>query len=63
MDKRRATEITSLPEMIDVTYNGKPVYIEDVNPNKDTASIHFLSQPETSQEVRLTQLVEGDRIS
>lgn len=63
MDKNRALEIMSSPDMVNVTYNGKPIYIEDVNPNMDKASIHFLNQPANSQEVHLTQLVESDRIS
>lgn len=58
MDKGRAKEIASSPEMVDVTYDGRSVYIEDVNPNRDTASIHFLDQPHYSQEVNVTQLVE-----
>lgn len=59
MDRKRATEITSSAEMINVTYDGRPVYIENVNPNKDYASVHFLNQPHNSQEVSLTQLVEA----
>lgn len=58
MDKRRAEEIASSPEMVNVTYDGRPIYIEDVNQNRDTASIHFLNQPHYSQEVNVTQLVE-----
>lgn len=59
MDKNRANQIASSPEMINVTYNGEPIYIEKVNTVKDTASIHSLSRPEYSQEVHLTQLVES----
>jgi small acid-soluble spore protein H (minor) len=59
MDKRRATEIASSPEMVDVTYNGDLVYIENVNSTKDTASIHALNQPANSREVQLTQLIEA----
>lgn len=59
MDKRRAQEIASSPKMIDVSYNGEPIYIEDVNVVKDTASVHYLNQPEYSREVHLTQLVEA----
>lgn len=59
MDKRRATEIVSSNDMVDVTYNGRLVYIEDVNPTKDFASIHYLNQPGNSQQVSLTQLVEA----
>ena len=58
MDKERAKEIASSPEMVNVTYDGRPVYIEDVNPNRDGASIHFLNQPHYSQEVNVTHLVE-----
>lgn len=59
MNTRRAREIASSPEMIDVSYNGKLVYIEDVISEKDTASIHYLDQPEYSRYVSLTQLVES----
>lgn len=59
MNQKRATEIASSREMIDVTYNGERIYIEDVNPDKATASIHYLNQPHYSQEVSLTQLVEA----
>jgi len=58
MNKKRATEIVSSPDMVDVSYDGRPIYIENVNPTKDTASIHFLNRPEYTQEVSLTQLVE-----
>ena len=58
MDKRRATEIASSLETVNVTYQGKPVYIEQINAAKDTASVHYLSQPEHSQEVALNQLIE-----
>jgi small acid-soluble spore protein H (minor) len=59
MDRKRAQEIASSPDMINVTYNGDSIYIEDINPNKDTASIHNLNQPHYSHEVSLTQLVES----
>jgi small acid-soluble spore protein H (minor) len=58
MNERRALEIADSLKMVDVTYNGRPVYIEEVNTSRDTASIHYLNQPEYSQEVHLTQLVE-----
>lgn len=58
MDRNRAKEIASSLEMLHVTYNDQPIYIESVNPNKDTASIHSLKRPNSSQEVQLTQLVE-----
>ncbi len=58
MDNKRASEIASSPDMINVTYNGRPIYIETVNSAKETASIHYLNQPQNSQEVSLNQLVE-----
>jgi small acid-soluble spore protein H (minor) len=58
MNKKRAKEIASSLDMVNVNYNGDPIYIEDINPTKDTASIHLLNQPEYSKEVSLTQLVE-----
>lgn len=59
MDRKRATEIASSPDMIPVTYDGRAIYIESINDTHDTASIHFLNQPHYSQEVNLTQLVES----
>lgn len=59
MNQKRAQEIAASPEMINVTYNGDSVYIENVNSAKDTASIHLLNHPSNSQEVHVTQLVEG----
>lgn len=59
MDIKRAKEISSSQEMINVTYNGGLIYIEDVNSNRDTASIHYLDQPQNSQEVSVSQLVEA----
>jgi small acid-soluble spore protein H (minor) len=58
MNRARAVEITDSRDMVDVTYNGRLIYIEDINPTKDTASIHYLNQPGFSQEVQLTQLTE-----
>lgn len=58
MDKRRAKEIASSPIMVNVTYNGTPIYIESVNDNKETANIHPLNQPNNSQEVSITNLLE-----
>lgn len=59
MSPKRAKEIAASKEMIHVTYNGDPIYIENINSEKDTASIHSLNRPEYSQEVHLTQLVEA----
>lgn len=58
MDKGRAKEIVSSPIMVNVTYNGMPIYIERVNDNKETANIHYLNQSNNVMEVFLTNLVE-----
>lgn len=58
MDKQRAREIASSPAMVNVTYNGTPIYIESVNDNTDTCNIHFLNKPKNSREVSLTTLQE-----
>jgi small acid-soluble spore protein H (minor) len=58
MDKQRAQEIVSSPVMANVTFNGTPVYIESVNANTETCSIHFLNNPKNSRQVPLTNLQE-----
>ncbi len=58
MDKRRAKEIAASPVMANVTYNGTPVYIENVDDNNGIANIHPLNQPGNRQEVALTSLIE-----
>jgi small acid-soluble spore protein H (minor) len=60
MERKRASEIADSPVMANVNYNGRAIYIEEVNPNKDYASIHYLNQPWNSQEVVLNQLVESE---
>lgn len=59
MDKDRAQEITKSPDMVAVFYNERAIYIEDVNPTKEAASIHYIDQPSNSEEVPLYLLVEG----
>jgi small acid-soluble spore protein H (minor) len=58
MDKIRAKEIATSPIMVNVTYNGIPIYIESVNENSWSAKIHPLNQPSNKQEVSLTNLIE-----
>ena len=58
MNKERAEQISTSPEMVDVTYNGASIYIEKVHPTNETASIHLLNQPQNTQEVHVTELVE-----
>lgn len=58
MNKERAREIFESSAMFNVTYNGTPVYIESVNENAETASIHFRNQPKKSREVSIDALQE-----
>ncbi|MCJ2147457.1 small acid-soluble spore protein H [Bacillus sp. B19-2] len=58
MNTQRAQEIVESPDMVDVTYNGKPIYIQRVNKQNETARIFPLGQPENEQEVPLTNLKE-----
>jgi len=58
MNTRRAKEIVSSPNMINVTYNGQEIYIENVNESNETAKVHPLNQPEKKQEVPLNSLRE-----
>ncbi|XMB85628.1 H-type small acid-soluble spore protein [Mycoplasmatota bacterium WC44] len=58
MNNQRARDILSSPDMINVTYNGAQVYIETINEVNNTATIHFLNQPENKQEVSLNNLIE-----
>ncbi|HAM81457.1 H-type small acid-soluble spore protein [Ornithinibacillus bavariensis] len=57
MQRMRAEEIAQSPEMKQVTYNGKPVYIQRVNEN-GTARIFPLDEPQREFDVQLTNLYE-----
>jgi len=58
MNKNRAMEIASSSVMANVTYNGRPIYIESVSNNYETANVHLLNRPKNSREVSLTNLQE-----
>ncbi len=58
MDRQRAKEIAASPIMANVTWNGIPVYIQNVHEQKDLARIYPLNEPENEQEVPLSQLIE-----
>ncbi|HEX3018510.1 MAG TPA: H-type small acid-soluble spore protein [Caproicibacter sp.] len=60
MDRKRAEEIISSPVMMDVTYNGAKIYMEDVNEAKQTCTIHYLSEPGNRINVPLSSLVEHE---
>ncbi|WP_156290051.1 H-type small acid-soluble spore protein [Oceanobacillus salinisoli] len=58
MNKQRAQEITQSADLIQVLYDGKPIYIQHVNENNDTARVYPLDDPEHEFEVNLENLVE-----
>ena len=58
MEKTRAQEISSSPDMANVTYNGTRIYIENVNDGNSSANVHALSNPSKTIEVPLTSLIE-----
>ncbi|KQL51216.1 spore protein H [Heyndrickxia shackletonii] len=58
MNRQRAQEIASSPVMANVTYNGTPVYIQNVDEKGETARIYPLDQPENEQEVSVNELIE-----
>ncbi len=58
MDLRRAKEIVASPVMMNVTYNGTPIYIESVSEDNAKAYVHSLNQPEDRQKVDISNLIE-----
>ncbi|ADG82034.1 small acid-soluble spore protein, H-type [Thermincola ferriacetica] len=58
MDYKRAEEIVNSPEMIDVRYNGAPVWIEGLNPEQQTAVISSDVFAEPVKTVPVRQLTE-----
>ena len=58
MNQQRAKDIAASPFMVNVTYNGMPVYIEAINDNNNSARIHFINKPDNKQEVSLNNLME-----
>jgi small acid-soluble spore protein H (minor) len=58
MNTQRAKEIASSPVMANVTYNGVPIYIEQVDEENGTATIYPLDQPENKQKVSVSSLKE-----
>ncbi|OPX86614.1 MAG: Small, acid-soluble spore protein H [Pelotomaculum sp. PtaB.Bin104] len=58
MDLQRAQEIAVSPIMVNVTYNGSPVYIEHVDQVKQTVTVHPLDNPKSKKNVPVTSLFE-----
>ncbi|RKQ33549.1 H-type small acid-soluble spore protein [Oceanobacillus halophilus] len=58
MNKHRAQEIAQSADTIQVMYEDKPIYIQHVDENTDTARVFPLNEPEHEFEVNLSDLVE-----
>ena len=58
MDIKRAKEIAASPEMKNVTYNGMPIYIQSVDEQNNTATIHALDRPQNEEKVAVATLRE-----
>jgi small acid-soluble spore protein H (minor) len=58
MNIQRAKEISNSPVMVNVTYNGVPIFIQHVDEMNETARIYPFNQPENEQEVSLNSLTE-----
>ncbi|MFP3124861.1 small acid-soluble spore protein H [Ectobacillus funiculus] len=58
MNAQRAQEISSSPIMAKVTCNGERIYIEHVDAQNGTATIHCLDNPNNKQSVPVSNLIE-----
>ncbi|WP_028392457.1 small acid-soluble spore protein H [Bacillus cihuensis] len=58
MNKQRAQEIAASPVMANVTYNGVPIYIQNVDENNEIARIYPLDEPKNEQDIPLSNLKE-----
>ncbi|MBA9026065.1 small acid-soluble spore protein H [Peribacillus huizhouensis] len=58
MNKQRAQEIAASPVMANVTYNGVPIYIQNVDENNEIARIYPLDEPKKEQDIPLSNLKE-----
>lgn len=58
MDAQRAQEISSSAIMANVTCNGEHIYIEHVDQQNGTATIHPLDKPNNKQSVPVSSLIE-----
>ena len=58
MDYKRAKEIVSSPNMVDVTHNNAAIYMEKVDDSTQTCTIHYFNKPDQKSTVPLSSLVE-----
>lgn len=58
MNTQRAKEIAESPVMANVTYNGSPIYIQNVDDSNELARIYLLDDPQNEKEVAIKDLIE-----
>lgn len=58
MDTQRAMEIINSAKMINVSFRGIPVYIQEVHSNNQTATVFPLDEMNHTQVVELNGLFE-----
>ncbi|SET20422.1 small acid-soluble spore protein H (minor) [Salinibacillus kushneri] len=58
MNRQRAQEIVEAKELINVTHNATPVYIQHVDEQSDMARIYPLDSPNEEENVPLKSLEE-----
>jgi small acid-soluble spore protein H (minor) len=58
MNTQRAQEIVESPEMVQVTYDGVPIYIQHVDDRSEMARIYPIDAPQQEQTVPIRSLVE-----
>ncbi|SDL92411.1 H-type small acid-soluble spore protein [Sediminibacillus halophilus] len=59
MESQRAKAIRQSQDLIKVTYQGNPVYIQEVDEQNGTAQVYALENPESKQQVSIEQLHES----
>ncbi|AGB20246.1 H-type small acid-soluble spore protein [Thermoanaerobacterium thermosaccharolyticum] len=62
MKFERAEEIYNSPSNYEVIYDGNPVWINSLNPNKKSANIKFLNH-NAVMDVPVGFLIEGKKLS
>lgn len=62
MDSQQAKAISETGHMNRVTYNGKPVFIQRVNDQNETARIFHIEDPQEEFDVELSQLEEHESL-
>ncbi|HEU5140612.1 MAG TPA: H-type small acid-soluble spore protein [Bacillales bacterium] len=58
MDAKRAKQIIESPDGIKVTYRDDSVWIDTVNPEAGTATVHNVNDPEEEIDVPVQELKE-----